>query len=131
MTNDTVSDLLTRLRNAIMRHAATVTVPATRFSASILDAMVRAGYVMGYEPAEETEHPMLVVTLRYINGASAMQAIKQLSTRGLRRYSSYRTLRAPRHGGGILLLSTPAGVLSDREARKQGVGGELLCEIHS
>lgn len=131
MTHDSVSDLLTRLRNASARRAATVQVPATKFGHAILTALVRTGYLERIESVEAAGHPMVSVSFKYVNGTNAMKAIRQLSTQGLRRYSSAKTLRAPRHGGGILLLSTPIGVLSDREARQRGVGGELLCEIHS
>mgnify|MGYP001577649225 CR=1 FL=1 len=131
MVNDSVSDLLTRLRNASMRHSDTVQVPATRFSVAILEALVRTGYLERTEALDNDGRPMVAVSFKYIDGENVIKAIRQLSTRGLRRYSSYKTLRAPRHGGGILLLSTPLGVLSDREARQRGVGGELLCEILS
>lgn len=114
-----------------MRHAATVTVPASRFAKAILEAMVRTRYIESIAMLESDGRPVIQVTLRYVNGVNAIQAIRQLSHRGLRRYSDYRSLRSPRHGGGIILLSTPLGVLSNAEARKRGVGGELLCEIHS
>jgi len=114
-----------------MRNAAKLTVPASRFSKAILEAMVRTRYIDRIASGEENGRPVIEITLRYVNGTNAIQAIKQLSHRGLRRYSDYRSLRAPRRGGGIMLLSTPLGVLSNAEARKRGVGGELLCEIHS
>ena len=131
MTKDPVSDLLTRIRNAGMRHESTLTVPASRYAASIVEALVRTNYLEGFKPVEESGRNYLSIQLKYTNGVNAIQAIKQLSRQGLRRYSSYKTLRSPRRGGGILLLSTPVGILSDKEARKRGVGGELLCEIHS
>ena len=131
MTKDPVADLLTRIRNAGMRNEATLTVPASRYVTSIVEALVRTRYLESFEQTEDGGRNYLSIRLKYTNGVNAIQAIKLLSRQGLRRYSSYKTLRSPRHGGGILLLSTPAGILSDHEAKKRGVGGELLCEIHS
>jgi len=131
MTNDPIADIITRIRNATLRQAPALTVPASRFTEALVTAMVRTGYLKQVERIVQDERPMLQISLKYVNGFNAIHGIKQLSKRGLRRYSSYKTLRSPRHGGGILLLSTPLGVLSDREARQKGVGGELLCEIHS
>ena len=131
MVNDPVGDIITRIRNATLRQAPVLMVPASRFTEAVVTAMVRTGYLESVQKLTNSERPTLQITLKYVNGLNAIQAIRQLSKRGLRRYSSYKTLRAPRHGGGILLLSTPLGVLSDREARQKGVGGELICEIHS
>lgn len=132
MVNDPVADFITRLRNAALREAETVTVPMSRLATAIGDALVRARYIDRVERrADEAGRPELIVSFKYVNGLNAIHSIRQISKRSLRRYSSYKTLRSPRHGGGILILSTPLGVLSDREARTKGVGGELLCEIHS
>lgn len=132
MVNDPVADFITRLRNAALRGAQTVSVPANRLARAIGDALVRARYVAHVERKDgATGRPELVITFRYVNGLNMIHSIRQLSKRSLRRYSSYRTLRSPQRGSGILILSTPLGVLSDREARTKGVGGELLCEIHS
>ncbi len=131
MVNDAVADTLTRIRNAGLRHAEGLEVPASRYREAILAALVRTGYLTGYVLEPRDGRPVLVVRLKYIDGLHAIAAIRQLSKQSLRRYSSYKTLRSPRRGGGILLLSTPLGILSDREARQRGVGGELICEIHS
>ncbi len=132
MVNDPVADFITRLRNAALRQAETVTVPANRLTAAIGEALVRARYVTHVDRRDGgTGQPVLVISFRYVNGLNAIHSIRQLSKRSLRRYSSYKTLRSPQRGSGILILSTPLGVLSDREARTKGVGGELLCEIHS
>lgn len=131
MVTDPIADVITRLRNAAMRQAPSLTVPASRLTESLLTAVTRAGYLERVERVGEADRPQLEVTLKYVNGLNAIHTIRQLSKRSLRRYSSYKTLRSPRHGGGVIILSTPLGVLSDREARAKGVGGELLCEIHS
>ena len=131
MVNDPVADLITRIRNATLRQATSLRLPASRLTEAIATAMLRTGYLSDVRRVHSEPQDQLELTLKYTNGLNAIHSIVQVSKRGLRRYSSYKTLRSPRHGGGILLLSTPLGVLSDREARSKGVGGELLCEIHS
>jgi small subunit ribosomal protein S8 len=132
MVQDTVSDLITRIRNASLRHAESVRIPKTRFGQAILDALIRSGHLGPYaDEVDAHQRPYLRVALRYVNGLNAIQALRQRSRQGLRQYRSYRLLRSPRRGGGFSILSTPLGVLTDREARLKRVGGELLAEIHS
>lgn len=130
MTHDSVADLLTRIKNALMRQAQTVIVPSSRYNRSILEALIRSGLITDFSEIIQNDHPNLKINLKYYNGSSLIQGIKQISKQGLRRYSSYKTLRSPRRGGGITLLSTPVGILTDKEAKTKGVGGELLCEIY-
>lgn len=132
MVQDIVSDLITRIRNASLRRAESVRIPKTRFGQAILDALIRSRCLGSYVVESAVDHrPFLRVALRYENGLNSIHAIRQRSRQGLRQYRSYRLLQSPRRGGGLFILSTPLGVLTDREARAKRVGGELLAEIHS
>lgn len=128
MLTDPISDMITRIRNAYMRGKEKVSVPGSQFKASILDALVREGYIRGY--TENTDgHKVFNVELKYFNGKSVIQQIKRISKPSLRFYSSLRNMKLVANGLGNAILSTSFGVLSDREAKGRGVGGEILITV--
>ena len=124
---DPVGDLLTRIRNGQSARLESVTAPASRLRANVLDVLQREGYIRGW--FEEELRPgvkEIRIELKYDNGRPVIKEIKRVSTPGRRVYSKISAL--PRHfnGLGISILSTPKGVMSDSDARAQNVGGDLL-----
>jgi len=127
---DPIADLLTRIRNAQMRRHATLDVPASKLKANVLKLMAREGFIQGFEPfTPEGGHPALKVTLKYVDGRSAIEGLTRVSKPGLRRYVAKDEIPWVQGGYGIAILSTSKGLLTDKEARRTGVGGEVLCAL--
>ena len=130
-STDTVSDMLTRIRNScLVRHTNTV-VPTTRMTRSIAAVLKQEGFIANYEENGEGLEKHLVITLKYKgkNRQPIIQTLKRVSKPGLRVYSNRKELPRVLGGIGIAIISTSKGVMSDREARSQGVGGEVLCYV--
>ncbi|MEM1192598.1 MAG: 30S ribosomal protein S8 [Pseudomonadota bacterium] len=129
--NDPVGDLITRIRNAQMRRHDSLTVPASKLRAWVLDVLQGEGYIRGYTRVElEGEKPVLEVELKYAEGAPVIQSIKRISKPGRRVYTAVNELMPVRNGLGISIISTPKGVMSDAAARDANVGGEVLCQVY-
>lgn len=127
---DTTADLLTRLRNAARANKAACKVPSSRFGKAVLDALVREGYIDGYtESVLRSGVAELMVNLRYFDGRAVFERLDRVSKPGRRVYNSVRSMPRVNGGLGVLVLSTSRGVLSDREALKLGVGGEIVCRV--
>ena len=130
MMTDPLADMLTRIRNGLRARKSSVMTPASKLRGSVLDVLEREGYIRGYAAAEsDTGKPAFSVELKYHEGRPVIAEIHRVSKPGRRVYSGIKDL--PKHYGGlgISILSTPRGVLSDNEARKQNVGGEVLCRV--
>ncbi|WP_341214253.1 30S ribosomal protein S8 [uncultured Limimaricola sp.] len=128
--NDPIGDMLTRIRNAQMRHKSTVITPASKLRGWVLDVLADEGYIRGYEPTTGKDgHPALEISLRYYEGAPVIRELKRVSKPGRRVYMSVNDLPAPRQGLGVSIVSTPRGVMSDANARAANVGGEVLCTV--
>ncbi|MEI6063021.1 MAG: 30S ribosomal protein S8 [Pseudanabaena sp. ELA748] len=130
-TNDTISDMLTRIRNATLAKHQTTAIPATKMTLSIARVMKQEGFIADFEETGETIDRALVVALKYEgkNRQSIIKRLKRVSKPGLRVYSNSKELPRVLGGIGIAIISTSKGIMTDREARKQGVGGEVLCYI--
>ena len=130
MVNDTIGDFIVRLTNAGAIKKATVSVPYSAFKMAVAEKLKDMGYIQDIEKKGKKVRKTLDVTLKY-NGAGehVIQGVKRVSKPGRRLYKSTREIMPVRYGHGALVLSTPKGVLSDKEARKQNVGGEALFEI--
>ena len=126
---DPVGDLLTRIRNGQSARLDSVTAPASRLRSSVLDVLQREGYIRGYTEEELAGHAGLRVKLKYFEGQPAIKHVARVSKPGRRVYSGSSELPRVRNGLGIVIVSTPKGVLSDAEARDQNVGGEVLAEV--
>jgi len=127
---DPIGDMLTRIRNAGMGRKAEVVVPASRILVEIARVLVEEGYIAEYaiEPAEP--RPLLKIRLRYTpDRRHAIREIKRISKPGLRVYVGKQQLPRVKSGLGIAILSTSQGVMSDAEARRRGIGGEVLCTV--
>lgn len=128
--SDPVGDMLTRIRNGQSAHLESITAPASRLRANVLDVLQREGFIRGF--FEEELRPgvrELRIELKYDNGRPVIREIKRVSKPGRRIYSKIADLPKHYNGLGIAILSTPRGVMSDNEARAANVGGEVICKV--
>lgn len=130
MMTDPVADMLTRIRNAIHIESPHVDIPHSSEKVGIAQALQREGYIWDFEVIEGTPRNTLRINLKYgPNGERVIQQIVRVSKPGRRVYAGSRNLPNVLQGLGIALISTSKGILSSREAKKQGVGGEVLCTL--
>lgn len=131
MNTDPIADLLTRIRNAYVAKHDSTNIPASRAKESVLNVLLEEGYIANVEKlTDANDKPILKVYLRYsTTGEAVLKEIDRLSRPGRRVYVGKDDI--PRHRGGLgtVVVSTPNGMLCDREARKSGVGGELICSV--
>ena len=128
--SDPLGDMLTRIRNAQSAKKKEVISPASRLRESVLEVLKKEGYILGYEKYNVRDGiDELRIQLKYFEGASVINEIYRVSTPGRRVYSSVKDLPRVYNGLGISIISTPQGVMSDNEARKANVGGEILCQV--
>jgi small subunit ribosomal protein S8 len=128
---DTISDMLTRIRNACLVGHSTTKVPTTRMTKSIAQVLKNEGFISEYEETGEGINKYLVISLKYKgkNRQPIIRTLKRVSRPGLRVYSNCKDIPRVLGGIGIAIVSTSKGIMTDREARKQNVGGEILCYI--
>lgn len=129
MMTDPIADMLTRIRNAVRVEHPTVDIPLSKVKRGVADVLKREGYIWDWEEVETEPVNALRLVLKYPNGESVIQKIQRVSKPGRRVYNRSKELRPVLNGLGISIISTSSGVLSDREARKQNIGGEVLCQI--
>ena len=127
---DGLAYMLTRLRNALMAKHETVEIPASNTKKAIADILLKEGYVSDVK-VEEGVQGTIKIALKYdpVNKVNAIKKLERVSTPGLRRYTGYKDMPRVLNGLGIAILSTSKGVMTDKEARKAGVGGEVLAYI--
>jgi small subunit ribosomal protein S8 len=127
---DPVADFLARIRNAIMARHAEVVAPASKLKERIAEVLQAEGYIAGHDLRETDGLPEIVVKLRWADPrTNAITGLRRRSRPGQRTYVRQGTIPKVRSGLGIAILSTSQGLMTDRAARKAGVGGELLCEV--
>lgn len=131
ITTDPIADLLTRIRNSIKARKADCDIPASKAKESILKILKEAGYIKDFYRTEKQPQDDLVVIHKYIgkNQKPVISSLKRVSKPGCRIYSGYRETKPLLNGLGITILSTPKGIMTSLDARKNKVGGEVLCEI--
>ena len=129
--NDTIADMLTRIRNACMVRHQTTNVPSTKMTRSIAKVLKDEGFIADYEEVGEGVKKYLVVSLKYKgkNRQPIITTMKRVSKPGLRVYKNCKELPRVLGGIGIAIISTSSGIMTDREARRQGIGGEVLCYV--
>ncbi len=127
--SDPIGDMLTRIRNSLLRGKAKCETPASKLRGRVLDVLADEGYIRGYSTFEKDGFNNFEIELKYFEGAPVIQEIRRVSKPGRRVYSSVKSLPQIRNGLGISILSTPKGVMSDDVARKENVGGEILCQV--
>ncbi|GAB4312824.1 MAG: 30S ribosomal protein S8 [Candidatus Sumerlaeia bacterium] len=131
MTSDPIADMLTRIRNAQMVKQEYVDMPSSRMKIAIAKILKDEGYVKHFKAWRVKKKGNLRIYLKYLdNAAPAITAIERLSKPSRRRYVGYEEIPIVQGGLGIMILSTPKGVLTNRQARKLKVGGELLCSVY-
>jgi small subunit ribosomal protein S8 len=127
---DPVADFLARIRNAIRARLPKVDAPASKLKLEIARILKEEGYISSYKAVEEEGHKLLRVYLKYgPNNDAAISNVQRVSRPGCRVYVNRHEIPRVLGGMGINILTTPRGVMTGREARKQGVGGEILCEV--
>lgn len=128
---DPIADMLTRIRNALTAKHETVEVPASKIKVAIAEILVKEGYVKGFEVVDGNVQNNIVITLKYapVKGQKVVTGLKRVSTPGLRVYACVDNLPKVLNGMGIAILSTSKGILTDKEAKAQHVGGEVLAYV--
>ena len=130
MVNDSIADLLTRIRNAQTARHETVSVETSIMKKSIVQILLDEGYISSFEEVDNGKSKDIVITLKYVNkNQKVITGLKRISKPGRRIYASCAELPKVLNGLGIVIVSTSKGVMTDREARKLGIGGEVLAYV--
>ena len=127
--SDPIGDLFARIRNAQMRSLNFVEVPASNFRLRILEVLKNEGYIINYSTSETDNKKIIKINLKYYEGTPVIREIKRISKPGRRVYSKASSIPKILNGLGVAILSTPKGVMSDTEARKNNLGGEIICRV--
>ncbi|MBO4261017.1 MAG: 30S ribosomal protein S8 [Clostridia bacterium] len=127
--SDVIADMLTRIRNASNAKHETVDIPASNLKKSIAEILVKEGYVKNYEIVENGNQGVIRVTLKYNGKEKVIKGLRRVSKPGLRIYSSCEDMPKVMNGLGIAIVSTSKGVMTDKEARRLNVGGEILAFV--
>ena len=128
--NDPIGDMLTRIRNAQMRGKSTVSTPASKLRAWVLDVLADEGYIRGYEKTSSDDgHGAIEISLKYFDGIPVIKELKRISKPGRRVYLGVKDIPQVRQGLGVSIVSTPQCVMSDANARAKNVGGEVICTV--
>ena len=132
MTNDTVSDMLTRIRNANLARHQIVAIPSTKMTKAIAKVLSDEGLIDSFEELSNGSRGSLLLSLKYsgFDRKPVIEKIQRISKPGLRKYANQSTMPRVLNGLGIAILSTSMGVMTDKEARKHNVGGEVLCYVY-
>ncbi len=130
MQSDPIADMLTRIRNACTAQHVQVVMPSSHMKADIARILAEEGFVEAYGVTDEKPQPNLVIRLKYDReGKAVITGLKRISKPGRREYTGFRGIPWVRSGLGINILSTPQGIMTGRQARKESVGGEVLCNV--
>lgn len=125
---DPLSDMITRIRNANLREKVSVAMPSSKVKVSVAKVLKDEGYILNYKVTEDKK-PVLEIDLKYYDGKPVIEEITRSSKPSLRVYSSSKDLPKVKSGLGVAIVSTSKGVMSDRSARSNGLGGEILCTV--
>ncbi len=127
---DPLGDMLTRIRNGLMRNKSKVSSPASKLRANVCEVLKSEGYIRDYATVEfGNGKSEIEIELKYYEGSPVIREISRVSRPGLRVYSSVKNIPHIANGLGINILSTPKGVMADHQARDENVGGEILCRV--
>jgi small subunit ribosomal protein S8 len=129
---DPIADYLTRVRNAIMAKHKVVEIPASKLKREITKILFDKGYILSYKFEDDDKQGIIKIALKYhpISRVSAIKSLKRVSRPGLRKYSDVENLPRVLNGMGIAILSTSRGLMTEKEARKENVGGEVICYVY-
>ncbi len=127
--SDPISDMLTRIRNSLLRKKRDVKMPSSKLKVAIANILKQEGYILDYSVAEHDKKATLTIELKYFEGKAVIETIKRVSRPSLRSYKSSDDLPKVLGGLGVAVISTAKGVMTDKSAREQGIGGEVLCFV--
>ncbi len=129
---DTISDYLTRVRNAIKANHRVVEIPASNLKREITKILFEKGYILNYKFEDNNTQGNIKIALKYhpVTKQSAIKKLQRVSTPGLRKYAGSKSIPRVINGLGIAIVSTSKGVMTDKEAKKENVGGEVLCFVY-
>ena len=127
--NDPIGDMIARIKNAQLRNHKKIELPSSSFKVKIADVLKNEGYIINYKTFSELNKSKLEILLKYHSGNPVISSIQRVSRPGRRIFSSAESLPKINNGLGIAIVSTPKGVMTDIDARKQKVGGEIICKV--
>ena len=128
--SDPIGDMITRIRNAQSRNHKKVQLPSSKFKVKIAEVLKSEGYIIDYKVSTESNKSHLEISLKYNSGNPVISSIQRVSKPGRRIFSRAESLPKINNGLGIAIISTPKGVMTDIDARKQKVGGEIICKVY-
>ena len=126
---DPIGDMLARIKNSQLRNHKKVEMPSSNFKMKIADVLKNEGYINGFNVDKNDNKQVLIIDLKYNSGSPVISVIERISNPGRRVFSSAQSLPKINNGLGIAIISTPKGVMTDIDARKQKVGGEIVCKV--
>mgnify|MGYP001256056049 CR=1 FL=1 len=127
---DPLSDMFTRIRNGQQRLKKSVSMPESKKKVAVAKVLEAEGYISGFETKTEEGKSILVVVLKYFQGRGVIESIRRMSKPSLRQYRGKTELPKVIGGLGVAIVSTSQGVMTDKQAREKGIGGEILCTVH-
>ena len=127
--SDPIGDMIARIKNAQMRNQKLVELPSSNFKSKIAEILKSEGFIIDYKINSENNKPVLLINLKYHSGSPVIGTIERISKPGRRFFSRAESLPKINNGLGIAIISTPKGVMTDIDARKQKVGGEIICKV--
>tara|TARA_B100001250_G_scaffold409078_1_gene432688 strand:+ start:2872 stop:3267 length:396 start_codon:yes stop_codon:yes gene_type:complete len=127
--SDPIGDMIARIKNSQTRNLKKVHMPSSKFKIKIAEVLKNEGYIIDYSISEDEKKPNLQINLKYNLGNPVISTIERISKPGRRIFSSAESLPKINNGLGIAILSTPKGVMTDMDARKQKIGGEVICKV--
>tara|TARA_Y100001970_G_scaffold165267_1_gene201953 strand:+ start:2898 stop:3293 length:396 start_codon:yes stop_codon:yes gene_type:complete len=127
--SDPIGDMIARIKNASLRNYKKVEIPSSKFKIKIADVLKNEGYIIDYKVEDNDKKVKLLIDLKYTSGNPVINSIQRVSKPGRRIFSSAESLPKVSNGLGIAIISTPKGVMTDQDARKNQVGGEIICKV--
>ena len=127
--SDPIGDMIARIKNASIRNYRKVEIPSSKFKTKIADVLKNEGFIINYKIEKNEGKDKLLIDLKYNSGNPVINSIQRISKPGRRIFSSAESLPKVSNGLGIAIISTPKGVMTDQEARKNQVGGEIICKV--
>ena len=127
--SDPIGDMIARIKNAQLRNHKKIQLPSSKFKVKIAEVLKSEGYIIDYKVSQELNKPYLEISLKYNSGNPVISSIQRVSKPGRRIFSRAESLPKINNGLGIAIISTPNGVMTNIDARKQKVGGEIICKV--
>ena len=127
--SDPIGDMLARIKNSQLRNYKKIDMPSSKFKAKIAEVLKNEGYIIDFKVISDSNLPKLEIILKYHSGNPVISSIERVSKPGRRIFSSAESLPKINNGLGIAIVSTPKGVMTDIDARKQKIGGEIICKV--